>query len=288
MTLEQIRRHGLTDRFIRLRVESGEWIQLAGRTVAVAGAPATDLQGCMAAVLSRSRALISGRTAAWLLDIGDTPRQHRPEITVPYSASGRSRIAIVRRSQHFGAIRTVNVDGITCAAATETVFRMSEYVSQRRLASMLDSLILANPESVEQLGDIYLRHGGERMRGMAKLRPLLLERLDDAWVPNESALETLADEVLGGLALPSMVRQAPLPWAPTAGRVDRLIPQWRLIVELDGRTWHARTEAFESDRDRDNAALRHGYSTVRLTWHMLKERPQYCRSLIRDIGRVTS
>lgn len=264
---------------------SGEWRRISIGVFAVAGSPVTDHQRCMAAVLSRPGSFISGRCAAWLLDIGGVPRQQQPEITVPYSASARSSIAKIHRSFHHRVIRTTRVDGIECAAPPETVFRMSEYVGSVRLVRMVDALLLADPTCADELGDIYLRHQGERMRGMAKLRPILLERLAGAFVPTESELEALADVVFEVESMPEMLRQQPMPWAPNAGRVDRLIPEWHLIVELDGRTWHARTEAFENDRERDNAALRHGYRTIRLTWQMLNERPGYCRSLIMDVGK---
>ncbi len=256
------------------------------RLIVISGAPVTPLQQCAAAVLSREAAFISGRAAAWLHGIGQTPYSQPPEITVPYSASGRNAVAKVRRSQHFSTITTNVVDGISVASPAETIFRMSEYVGRRRLTRMIDDLLLQERSSTVELGEIYLRHQGERMRGMASLRPILMERLDDAFVPTESELEALADRVLGAMDLPAVERQAPLPWAAGAGRLDRLIRDWRLIVEFDGRSWHARTEAFETDRERDHAALRNGYRTVRLTWRMLTERPEYCRRLIRDMGEL--
>ena len=120
---------------------------------------------------------------------------------------------------------------------------------------------------------------------MAKLRPILLERLNDASAaPTESALEALAEDILRGVELPPVVRQAPIPWAPESGRIDLLIPEWRLIIELDGRRWHARTEAFESDRRRDNSAVAAGYSVLRFTWRMLTAEPDRCVSLILEAG----
>ncbi|NNF63001.1 MAG: hypothetical protein HKN07_01970 [Acidimicrobiia bacterium] len=285
ITLRQAMDLGVSRRFVQRRLESGEWRRISIGVFAVAGSPDTAHQRHVAAVLSRPDSFVSGRSAAWMLDIGGTQCQQLPEITVPYSASARSSIAKVHRSFHHRAIRTTTVGGIPCAAPPETVFRMSEYVGSVRLARMVDELLLSDAASAEELGDIYLRHQGERMRGMAKLRPILLERLEGAFVPTESELEALADAVFGTESMPTMLRQQPMPWAPKAGRFDRMVPEWRLIIELDGRTWHARTAAFENDRERDNAALRNGYRTVRLTWQMLKERPGYCRNLIMDVGR---
>ena len=81
-----------------------------------------------------------------------------------------------------------------------------------------------------------------------------------------------------------MRKQAPIPWALTSGRVDRFIPEWGVVIELDGRRWHARTAAFEADRARDNAAVAAGFAVLRFTWQMLKRQPERCRQLILDAG----
>lgn len=64
------------------------------------------------------------------------------------------------------------------------------------------------------------------------------------------------------------------------GRVDVLIEEWKVIVEADGRAWHTRVADFEYDRWRDNEALRHGYTTVRFTWHQLVHQPRWCRTVL--------
>jgi very-short-patch-repair endonuclease len=52
-------------------------------------------------------------------------------------------------------------------------------------------------------------------------------------------------------------------------RVDRLFRSPPLIVEGDGRLWHARLETMDRDRRRDRHALRLGFPTVRFGWHEL-------------------
>ncbi|NND02520.1 MAG: hypothetical protein HKN91_07015 [Acidimicrobiia bacterium] len=285
ITFDQLRGAGVSRSAIVRRLEVGEWRRLGHRTIAVNGSPDTKRRELSAAVLSCPRAFASGRSAAWLHRMANShcPAQH--EVTVPHTGNARSGIARVRRSQFFLSTEVVEVDGIRVASRCETVFRMAEYVSERRIVRLIDDELLTNASAAEQLGDIYLRYQGHRVRGMAKLRPLLLERLAHAHVPSESALETLADEVFRSLDGPPMLRQIPLPWAPTAGRVDRYIPEWKLIIELDGRAWHTRSEAFERDRARDNAAAAHGLTTLRLTWTMLTDRPEHCRQLVLKAGR---
>lgn len=52
-------------------------------------------------------------------------------------------------------------------------------------------------------------------------------------------------------------------------RVDRLCRTPPLIVEADGRLYHARLADMEKDRRRDRAALAMGYPTVRYGWSEL-------------------
>jgi hypothetical protein len=55
--------------------------------------------------------------------------------------------------------------------------------------------------------------------------------------------------------------------------VDVYYPEERLIVELDGWTYHRTKIAFENDRDRDAAMLAAGIATVRITRARLENAP---------------
>lgn len=284
LTIDQIIAAGATQKMVRVMLEQGHLEPRVRGVYVIVGSPCTTRQSLEIALRSRSAAIASGRTAAWLHGFEGVARPIVPEITVPSTASGRSPVASVRRSQHFANIATLNIDGVPVATFEETIFRMSEYVSPRRIGRYLDTALLQDDDAAIVLGEIYLRHLGERMRGMARLRPLLLERLAEGAV-SESELEALADEVFVGAGLPTMVRQAPMPWAPSAGRVDRFIPEWQLIIELDGRQWHARVDQFEQDRARDNAATANGYAVLRFTWRMLTARPYECIDQVIAAGR---
>ena len=67
-----------------------------------------------------------------------------------------------------------------------------------------------------------------------------------------------------GAGLPEPERQVPLPgWVEHPAHVDFAYVEARLIIEVDGRSWHARTSDFELDRRRDNAAqLAGGWSSA--------------------------
>ena len=57
----------------------------------------------------------------------------------------------------------------------------------------------------------------------------------------------------------------------------------RLIVELDGRTWHDTALAFERDRARDRRPAAAGWTVIRVTWRQLRDDP---RALAADLARL--
>jgi very-short-patch-repair endonuclease len=74
--------------------------------------------------------------------------------------------------------------------------------------------------------------------------------------------------------LVELVRAAGLPPPRTNARiagleVDVVWMQQRLVVEVDGWTYHRTRAAFERDRRRDARLLVAGYRVLRITWRQL-------------------
>ncbi len=67
---------------------------------------------------------------------------------------------------------------------------------------------------------------------------------------------------------------------------------WRaegVAVELDGRAAHARTDAFERDRERDAALSAMGLRPVRFTWQRVKtEGHEVIADLLAMLGQATT
>jgi very-short-patch-repair endonuclease len=92
---------------------------------------------------------------------------------------------------------------------------------------------------------------------------LVLSHADGA---SESGLETLVRLALRRRRLRVRSQVA----VPGVGRVDLLVGE-RLVIELDGRTWHT-GERFQSDRDRDRLLVSAGYLVLRATYRDVMER----------------
>jgi very-short-patch-repair endonuclease len=67
-----------------------------------------------------------------------------------------------------------------------------------------------------------------------------------------------------------------------------LIVVWRLIIEGDGRRWHARLESMERDRARDNEAVAHGYRVLRFSYWMLRDHPDEVLDVVLRVGRLAA
>jgi very-short-patch-repair endonuclease len=64
---------------------------------------------------------------------------------------------------------------------------------------------------------------------------------------------------------------------------DFLLPDQRLIVELDGYRAHAGRVSFEADRERDMRLKVLGYDVVRLTWRQLASDPAETAARLRRL-----
>ncbi|MGH7553467.1 MAG: endonuclease domain-containing protein, partial [Longimicrobiales bacterium] len=126
--------------------------------------------------------------------------------------------------------------------------------TNRRLASQSELLSLAS------------RHA--RRRGIQALRRMLE---DDA---GPLLVQSDAEERFLGL-----IRKArlPVPEANTrvgAYKVDFLWRPERLVVEVDGFTFHSSRGRFESDRRRDADLSAQGFRVIRVTWRQVTQEPE--------------
>jgi hypothetical protein len=120
------------------------------------------------------------------------------------------------------------------------------------------------------------------------MRAVLEERLDD-YVPTRSVLEQALDAILATVPGPPAFKEFELP--SRAGErqiVDRFLLPPGIVIEADGRQWHARLEAMERDRRRDRAAAALGLRTLRYGWNEIVHHPDEVAAeltAIRSSGR---
>ncbi|MDQ2622058.1 MAG: endonuclease domain-containing protein, partial [Actinomycetota bacterium] len=69
--------------------------------------------------------------------------------------------------------------------------------------------------------------------------------------------------------------------------VDCYWPEHKLIIEVDGRSFHQASRNFEEDRERDAYLGRHGFRVLRLTWKMIVRKPDETARKIRAYLELT-
>jgi hypothetical protein len=283
----QARSAGYDKHGVARKLASGEWIQLDFRVFALASAAATWERQLWVALLSRPDAVIGGRAAAHLHGFRGFSRA-KPVIVVPGSSNARSQIAKVVRAEHFSELELVHIRGFPVTSVAETVMTLAGEVPAGRFESLLDDLLFAGRVDLMTLTGILEREERRRRRGIVLLRNLVDERGEEAPSKGASYLERMLERLLSGAGLPPRSREHPFLIRGGPSRVDVYVEAWRLVIEADGRNWHARVEAFETDRHRDNQLALQGIQVIRLTYRMIKEDPQGCLETIRGVGRVRS
>jgi very-short-patch-repair endonuclease len=276
----QARAAGLSDRQIDRRAACGAWIRLAPGVYALPGNPPTWQRQVMAAVLAEQRAWASVRSAANLLAFQHA-RPGRPEITVPRGANHRNPLAIIHQSDR---IAVTTVDNIPTTTIEQTVIDLSAVVPLPQLTETIDDLLVTRRTTVPKLTARYQQLSRLRRRGFVEVGAMIADRSDTAFVPPSSVLEGALYRVLDDLGM-AYERQPAFPWRPDDPfRLDALLFRWMLVLEADGRTWHARAAQMARDRRRDHEAAAHGCQVLRLGWEELIEEPAYARDTILRVG----
>lgn len=275
---------GLTIHQIRIRLESGEWLGLDANVFALRSSAATWRRKMQAAIVSRPAALAAGRSAGYLHDFPGF-RPGRPEILIPFHGNARSPLARVIRSRHFDRVATVHIDGLPCTSIAETVLTLSLRENAQTIERVVDDRIAAGVLRIPDFDPILERLLDARQRGLPALRRIVAERDSEAYQPPSTELERLLYRLLDHPELPEHIRQLPIDYASSRATVDAYIPQWRMIVEGDGRRWHTRKADFERDRQRDNLAAAAGLVVIRLSYQMLRHDPDGCLRTLLNAGQ---
>ncbi len=273
---------GFTDQMIRHRLRLGTWLRVGGGGIYLLPShPWGWRQQCHAALLAHPEGALAGTSAAVLYQMTDGDTAERPHVTVPPSATGTSRLAVVRRSS---LLRPRLVEGYRVNSPA-LVLRELAAEAPDLVRDAYERAVLARRVRPDQVADVAVVASCGRMRGAAALRQLLDEVADERR-PQRSVLERWLERVVDDPRLPLSEAEAPAPWDPHHELVDRWFPSLRMIVEADGRAWHARIDAFANDRRRDQEALRLGVPVLRFGYTQIRDEPRRCCDVIVDTARA--
>lgn len=278
----QLLAEGATYRELERRLANGALIELGNGVYAVPSSPASTLRQYKAAELAVPGAVLCDLAAANLHDLGATTSA-APEIAVHPSANHRCVLARVHRRKD---VEHITVRGIRVTTVPQTLVDIAGRLTISRLDEVWTSALIRRRTTLEELADRVAVTSQQRLRHRGPASAVLTSLTEGTELADselEEVLYRLACEVVGP---EEVVRQLPLPWWKEGrGRGDVGIPSHRLILEADGRSWHARLRDFDADRMRDNLAVANGYAVLRFGAVALQRSPDEVVGIIAAASR---
>lgn len=274
---------GASPHFVKWRLDSGDWVRISNGIYASRSAPSTWERQLRAALLTHPKALVGGRSAAYLLGFSGS-RPSRPEVLIPYGGNNRSSISRVIRARHFDQVAQTTINGFPCTTVAETILTLSMTNPPASIERMVDDQLANKKLDIRDFDPILDRLAFARQPGLKALRGIVRSRTSDSYQPPTSELERLLYRLLDRPEIPHYERQVSMRFNTVDATVDAFVPQWDLIIESDGRRWHNRQADHDRDRLRDSEALEAGFVVLRLTWSMLRFQPEDCLRRILAIG----
>jgi len=242
---------------------SPRWDPISERVARRVGAPRSDGQRLMAAVLDTADdAVVSHLCAArWWGHLGCSLR---PAVVSTASRSRRSTaLAEVHRLTHVDPRWTTRLDGIPIVRPemlSMQVFDVCAYGRAERLVEWLWGQRLLSGPSLHR----YLDEAGQRGRnGTAGLRRYLRVR-PTGYVPAASGLESRAMQLFRDAMLP-MRRQVDVGGEHWTGRVDFCHERLPVVVEIQSERHHTALVDVVADERRRKQLDADGYEVVELT-----------------------
>jgi hypothetical protein len=270
-SVAQAKAAGADDALIWRRRRSGRWLHPAPAVLSLPGFPEDDRFELWVSILDAGPGAMVGYGTAAALYRSEAHRIRPVSIVVGHGRHHRNRLAVVHQTRRLPV--PVLIDGLPVTPIVRTVLDLASTTKPIALGRFIDHAVVvhrARPEALQQ-GLEWMQR--VRRAGAANLSRALDGRTH-GYVPARSELERVLDAILASLGGAAPEREVDLPnRSLEPHRVDRLFRTPPLIVEGDGRLWHARLAAMDHDRRRDRRALRLGFPTIRYGWHELTRSP---------------
>ena len=271
ITAAQVLEHGGTQSTIRHRLRTGEWALVRFRVYRLTGAPQTDRQALLAAILAAGPDAVAwGRTAATLHGLPGfnlTPLS----IAIPDPRRIRDPRIRVRRTSKMPPSHVTTIDRIPTTSVARTLFDLAATEHPKRTARALDNALSAHRVTLEKCRDVLKILAQSGRDGVVIFRNLLDDRSDGLAVA-ESELEVMFEELLEEAGIPILERQAQTGTSERPiGRLDYRLKN-RRIVEVDGRRFHSQMVDRARDRWIDNLFISEGMlPPLRITYFDMRD-----------------
>jgi very-short-patch-repair endonuclease len=258
VTTPQLLDTGLSEGAIRRRVVAG-WLTRRHTGVYQLGVFGGPFGIEWAALLACGpKAVISHLTAAGLWRLIE--HAIGIDVTVP-GAGSRERDGIRFHRASLTADDIVTRDGLRVTTPARTLLDLASSMPERTLDRLVEEAQVQRLVTRDEL--LHAVANGAGRPGVRKLAAIVGSPGEPAFTRSEA--ERLLLELVRAAGLPS-----PHTNTRVAGyEVDAHWPLHKLVVEVDGWTYHRSRQAFERDRARDARLLLAGYRVLRITWRQL-------------------
>ena len=263
---------GMTPSEVKALVGAGRWHPAGPRVLRALGAPESDLQRAMIAVLDAGPgAQLSHDSAAALWGVPGYNLARLQLCTTRRGSPFPSQFATVHRHRALASIASTEVECVPVVRPEVMVIQLCAKTSAERAGSILDRAwrerLLSGPSLARVLASVPT----QGLAGVGVVRQVLAER-GPGYVPPASALEGRVAAILRENGIHGLVPQVDLGDAEHwCGRVDLFDRQHSIVLEVDSEKFHTALVDVSHDARRQERLESAGFDVVRVTdfqvWH---------------------
>lgn len=269
LTLAQLQEIGLSPRAVSDRVAAGRLHRLH-RGVFAAERPAQPGRWAAAVLAAGPSACLSHRSAAALWGLVEEWGQ-TIHVTVPQTTTRRRPTLAIHTGGMLRPADVTTCDRIPCTTVPRTLLDLAATVDRRTLERAVDRAEGLRLFDLHALDDVMAHNRGRR--GNRALASLLAGYRESTETRSDVEERLLALVRAAGLPTPRVNAWLSLPDGGGC-RPDFLWRHARLVVEVDGREYHATRRGFQRDRRRDRRLALAGFETRRYAASEVAREPE--------------
>jgi hypothetical protein len=227
--------------------------------------------------------MVGGVAAGALYGLLGLQRSRR-QVLVPHGGVHVNPFARVIQTRHLPERRWV--EGFPVAPIERVICDLAREVTVRQLGGIIDDAAVRGFTTLPRIERVFLTLAVPAWPGVHQMTEALRWR-SEGYVPARSDLERAMRLIATTIPGPPPSFEVQIgDRSDMAQIVDCVFEEDRLILEVDGRSFHARLADFERDRRRDRRASRLGYTTWRFTYHEVMSDPESVwREICTFLGR---
>jgi hypothetical protein len=262
VTLGQAIAGGLSPDQIHRRCRAGRLEQLRRGVYAIAGAPRTQQQAWLAAVLAAGdAAVLSHASAASLWKLRPAPDADGIHVATPLDQRVRLAGVIHHRSGLLVPVDVTVHERIPTSTVARTIAEIGGQLGPVLTGRCLDDAIRRRLVTLEEVRACHARLSGPGRRRLRDLKAELRTRLP-GYDPGGSDLEIRALTAIGRAGLRLPVQQHRVRIEGRTRFIDLAYPDVLLAIELGGWNWHGSRSARKDDLTRTRQLQRAGWTVV--------------------------